>query len=196
MDDHCLTPHGTTPLQYISDSSVGTLYWTCSYCHDAFIALLKRGATEVMCYKFSLEFSQEQGIVAWADKVIYKKFSRPGMQEGDFWKIHLGCCIQLEPSDLNGSKFLQDLLEDVLIHPMLSALRKHIEHYCETVEESPGIWVTWPMGNTNPQHDNDDGSWRTNSDHFEEAVLLAQHTDEALQWPHNNAEDLLVILLN
>jgi len=49
-------------------------------------------------------------------------------------------------------------------------------------------------GNTNPQHNNDDGSWHTNSDHFEEAVLLAQHTDEALQWPHNDAEDLLVIV--
>jgi hypothetical protein len=130
-----------TPLQYISDSSVGTLYWTHSYRRDAFITLLNQGATEVMCYKFSLEFSQERGIVVWADKVIYEKFSRPGMQEGDFWKIHFGRCIQLEPSDFNGSEFLQDLLEDVLIHPMLLALSKHIEHCWETVEESPGIWV-------------------------------------------------------
>ena len=84
MDDRCLTPRGMTPLQCISDSSVGTLYWTRGYRRDAFITLLKRGATEVMCYKFSLEFSQEQGIVVWADEVIYEKFSGPGMREGDF----------------------------------------------------------------------------------------------------------------
>jgi len=73
---------------------------------------------------------------------------------------------------------------------MSSALSKHIEDRWETVEESPGIWVTRPMGNTNPQHDDDD-SWCTDS---EEAVLLAQHTDEALQRQHNDAEDLPVIL--
>ena len=66
------------------------------------------------------------------------------MQKGDFWKIHLGRQIELDEDDFDGSQFLEGLLEDVLLFPMASYVGDRAEGRWETVEESPGIWVTRP----------------------------------------------------
>jgi hypothetical protein len=116
-----------------------------------------------MCETFHLEFS-EDGIFAWADEDIYEQFSGPAMSKGDFWKIHLGRRIELDEDDLDGSMFIEGLLEDVLLYPaqisILSKASNSRNGYCytlnnrlqdswETVEEAPGIWVTRLMMSRN-----------------------------------------------
>jgi hypothetical protein len=104
-----------------------------------------RGATRLMCETFHLEFNHKNGIVAWADGDIYDVFSGPQMKPGDFWKIQLGRCIQLDPDDFDGSLFLEDFLEEVLLYPMRSTLSARTKERWETVQEAPRIWVTRPM---------------------------------------------------
>ncbi|KAF7306955.1 hypothetical protein MIND_00488300 [Mycena indigotica] len=103
--------------------------------------LRKRGATRLMCETFNLEFSEETGIVAWADGDLYTEFAGPSMQKGDFWKIMLGRCVELDDDDLDGSQFIETLVEETLVQP---AAIETCSLYWETVEESPGIWVTRP----------------------------------------------------
>jgi hypothetical protein len=91
-----------------------------------------------MCETFNLEFDAENGIAAWADEDLYGDYAGPLMQKGDFWKIMLGRRIQLEEDDPDGSLFIEALLEDALIFPTKRGP-------WETVEESPGIWVTRPV---------------------------------------------------
>jgi hypothetical protein len=92
-----------------------------------------------MCETFNLEFDTDTGIIAWADGDLYDEFAGPLMQMGDFWKIFLGRRIELDEEDLDGSLFIEAVLEDVLIFPLISGSK------WETVEESPGIWVTRPI---------------------------------------------------
>jgi hypothetical protein len=102
---------------------------------DEYTQLLRRGATRLMCETFHLEFTKEDGIFAWADQNLYEEFAGPLMQPGDFWKIHLGRRIELDEDDLDGAQFLEELLEDALY------FASHLIPW-ETVEETPGIWVT------------------------------------------------------
>jgi hypothetical protein len=96
-----------------------------------------------MCETFNLEFSEKDGIFAWADEDIYEQFSGPAMLKGDFWKIHLGRRIELDEDDLDGSMFIEGLLEDVLLYPpRWCTVNKRRKEVWETVEETPGIWVT------------------------------------------------------
>lgn len=98
-----------------------------------------------MCETFHLEFDHKNGIVAWADGDIYDVFSGPKMKPGDFWKIQLGRCIQLDADDFDGSQFLEDFLEEVLLYPIRSTLSARTKERWETVQEAPRIWVTRPM---------------------------------------------------
>ena len=110
---------------------------------EEFRALLQRGATRLMCETFHLSFSEKEGIIAWADDVIYEQFSGPAMLKGDFWKIHLGRRIELDEDDLDGSMFIEGLLEDVLLYPQhWYTMKRYRNGGWETVEESPGIWIT------------------------------------------------------
>ena len=96
-----------------------------------------------MCETFHLSFSEKEGIIAWADEDIFEQFSGPAMLEGDFWKIHLGRRIELDEDDMNGSMFIEGLLEDVLLYPHhWHSVEKYRNEAWETVEESPGIWIT------------------------------------------------------
>jgi len=70
-----------------------------------------------MCETFHLEFSYEDGIFTWADEDVYEQFSGSAMLKGDFWKIHLGRRIELDEDDLDGSMFIEGLLDDVLLCP-------------------------------------------------------------------------------
>jgi len=95
-----------------------------------------------MCETFHLEFSYEHGIFAWADPELYEEFAGPQMRIGDFWKIHLGRRITLDDDDFDGSDFIEGLIEDALLFPLRDASSLRDFEKWETVEESPGIWVT------------------------------------------------------
>lgn len=138
------------------------------YRAEEFRALLRRGVTRLMCETFHLEFSNINRIFAWADEDIYEQFSGPAMQHGDFWKIHLGRRIELDEDDLDGSMFIEGLLEDVLFYPSYSSTveRQHKEAW-ETVKESPGIWVTRLMV-SRKMADSDSENESTDTDEYEE----------------------------
>jgi hypothetical protein len=93
-----------------------------------------------MCETFHMEFSNETGIVAWANEEIYEQFAGPAMRDDDFWKIYL---VELESHDIDGSDYLLGFLEEVLLYPMRPPNGPCGGQY-ETVEESPGIWATRP----------------------------------------------------
>jgi len=115
-----------------------------------------------MCETFQLSFSEQDGIIAWADGDIYEQFSGPAMLKGDFWKIALGRRIELDEDDLDGSMFIEGLLEDMLLYPPAwSTMNKYRNEGWETVEESPGIWITRLisariMGDTDGESENSD----------------------------------------
>jgi hypothetical protein len=140
--DRSRIPRGTTPLLDMNPSESVPLpgyYWR----EEEFRALLRRGATRLMCQAFHLEFSEENGIFAWADEDIYEQFAGPAMLHGDFWKIHIGRRIELDEEDLDGSMFIEGLLEDVLLYPFRWSTTNELRNGgWETVEESPGIWIT------------------------------------------------------
>lgn len=128
-------PRSTTPLLRRSKIKVAQPPNVYLRRMDEYTQLLRRGATRLMCETFHLEFTKEDGIFAWADQNLYEEFSGPLMQPGDFWKIHLGGRIELDEDDLDGAQFLEELLEDALY------FANHLIPW-ETVEETPGIWVT------------------------------------------------------
>lgn len=112
-----------------------------------------------------MEFKQKTGMVAWADQSLYQTFAGPAMQKGDFWKIHFGRCIELDDDDLDGSQFIEDLLEDALIFPLRSDLSNRTHERWETIEETPGIWATRPMASLGVEvEDNSDDMDENGSD--------------------------------
>jgi hypothetical protein len=138
-DDACvrssrfLALRGTTPLRDLREDDTPPPNYEGTT--DEYTALLQRGATRLMVATFHLGFNNKSGIVAWADNEIYKVWASPVMQQGDFWKIMLGRTIVLGADDLDGSVWLDEFLEDVLMFP---------DGMWETIEESPGVWVTRP----------------------------------------------------
>ncbi|KAJ7837587.1 hypothetical protein B0H14DRAFT_2791282 [Mycena olivaceomarginata] len=135
--DRLSGPRGDTPLRDDGQNSLPpSLYLSRQVEYEE---LRQRGATRFMCETFNLEFDADDGITAWADGDIYDEFAGPLMQTGDFWKIMLGRRIQLGDDDPDGSLFMEALLEDALIFPLVS------EYKWETIEESPGIWATRPI---------------------------------------------------
>ncbi|KAJ7492580.1 hypothetical protein FB451DRAFT_539204 [Mycena latifolia] len=155
--DRVARPRGGTPLQEVDHLFVPPSQ-TYSGGLDEYEQLRRRGATRLMCETFHLEFYPDCGIVAWADSDIYEEFAGPLMQKGDFWKIMLGRRIKLDEDDPDGSAFMEALLEDALVFPLISTCK------WETVEESPGIWVTRAIGitprgtATGSEHDSADDS--------------------------------------
>lgn len=124
-----------------------------------------------MIATFQMTFSEEEGIIAWADDEIYQQFSGPGMKNGDQWKIMLGRRIRLDVDDLDGSIFVEELLEDAIMHPLLA------DPTWETVrvEGDSKVWVTRPIGER-PSGDDvmpgDDGE-EESGDETEENTNLA-----------------------
>lgn len=115
-----------------------------------------RGATRTMCETFNLEFKNETGIIAWADCGLFESMSGPAMRKGHLWKIYLGRRIQLNDDDLDGSEFIEDLLEDAVLFPLRSSRSSRVQERWETVQESAGLWATRPMAN--PHEDTDEDS--------------------------------------
>lgn len=140
VSDRFPQPRGTTPLLEVDPADDRPRGWHGTY--NALEALLARGATRLMIATFQMTFDEEEGIVAWADDEIYERFSGPGMKPGDQWKIMLGRRIKLDVDDLDGSIFIEDLLEDAVTN------RFPANPTWETVrlEGDPKVWVTRPIG--------------------------------------------------
>lgn len=129
--DRSLVPRGDTPLC----DAIRFKKTPHGYSKADFTHLLKRGATRLMVETFSLEFTPEDGIFAWADQELFDEFSGPAMKVGHKWRIHLGRKIMLDEDDLDGSEFVEGLLEDALLFPVDFAR-------WETMQEVTGIWTT------------------------------------------------------
>ncbi|KAG9047059.1 hypothetical protein FS837_003145 [Tulasnella sp. UAMH 9824] len=140
VSDRFLQPRGITPLLEVDPADGHPRGWDGTW--KMLEALLARGATRLMIATFQMTFDQQEGIVAWADDEIYQRFSGPGMKKGDQWKIMLGRRIKLEVDDLDGSIFIEDLLEDAVTHQFPT------NPTWETVrlEGDPKVWVTRPIG--------------------------------------------------
>ncbi|KAL5492887.1 hypothetical protein ACEPAI_4335 [Sanghuangporus weigelae] len=144
--DRCLRLRGTTPLREVDNPRELS-----GYSKDEYNSLIARGATRQMCETFFLEFTQEKGIVAWADDELFKSFSGMSMKNGDNWKIYLGRRIHLDEDDIDGAQFIEDLLEEVLLFPSshlrgpLGLERAKREMRWVTEQESRGIWATRPV---------------------------------------------------
>ncbi|KAG6905913.1 hypothetical protein DXG01_016969 [Tephrocybe rancida] len=130
--DRVQAPRGDTPLPDIGRA----IRPVAGYSPEHYMALLQRGATRLMIETFNLEFTYETGIFAWADSTLYEQFAGPKMLEGDFWKIQLGRRFYLNDEDLDGASFIEGVLEDAVLFAGKDGAR------WDTVEESPGIWVT------------------------------------------------------
>ncbi|RDB18226.1 hypothetical protein Hypma_000466 [Hypsizygus marmoreus] len=129
-------------------------------------ALLRRGATRLMIETFNLEYTFEKGIFAWADGELYNQFAGPKMRKGDFWKIQLGRRFNVDEDDLDGSIFIEGLLEDALLFPAKQAW--------ETVEEYPGIWLTRLI----PMQDVDDNDKGSDSDSASDSSMYDDKFDD------------------
>ncbi|KAF9462795.1 hypothetical protein BDZ94DRAFT_1260361, partial [Collybia nuda] len=153
--DRSRTRRGTTPLRecppYLNIPLIYREDWRVPGRFEEYESLISRGATRLMCETFHLEYSEETGIFAWADGDLYEQFAGPQMQKGDFWKIYLGRCVVLDEEDLDGASFIEGLLEEVLLFPPFDGFG-----VWETVEESPGIWVTRPVMTADPDEAIDD----------------------------------------
>lgn len=165
--DRILHPRGTTPtLRRVAVSMpsewLGRDIWE-------YNALRFRGATHDMINLFQMEFTHESGIVAWADDELYDRFSGSAVLKGDQWKIMLGRCIALEPDDVDGSRFLEDLLEDAVVRP----INRLWETYRIT---NTRIWVTQPIRNSAiRRHSESDSS---DSETFDEVNDPILHLDD------------------
>ncbi|KAG8946982.1 hypothetical protein FRC04_011278 [Tulasnella sp. 424] len=134
-------PRGSTPLLE-GDSTQYYFLENWNGTPQMYESLMARGATRLMIVTFQMTFDEEEGIIAWADDEIYKQFSGPGMMNGDQWKIMLGRRIKLDVDDLDGSIFIEDLLEDAIVrrfpdNPTWETVR---------VKENSNVWVTRPIG--------------------------------------------------
>lgn len=150
--DRQVHPRGSTPLGFVDPSRVMPANVPHAYTErqKEYRALLARGATKFMCETFLLEFTPDTGIIAWADEGLFKEFSRPAMEVGDKWKIHLGRRIELSEEDADGAMFIEELLEEAVYFPSGSNSR-WITH-----EEEPGLWVTSPNATVITEEDFDE----------------------------------------
>ena len=145
--------------------------------------LLQRGATRLMCEAFHLEYTYDKGIFAWADSKLYEEFAGPTMKVGDFWKIHLGRRVMLDDDDLDGSAFIEGLLEDALYFPLRGEGSERKFEKWETVQET-GIWVTRLQENRIDEGDGDNEDaefeFSDEEDEDQQCDKARQLEDEAL----------------
>jgi hypothetical protein len=147
-----------------------------------------------MCETFHLEYTEVKGIHAWADWEIYHHYAGPHMEKGDFWKIHLGRRVELDEEDLDGSMFIEDLLEDALMYPMRSKTCERTYDKWETIEEIPGIWLTRLQAHKEDDLDHDDILSEDDSSEHECSSQLSEATsdeDRELENPSGPAVHVL-----
>lgn len=125
---------------------------------DTFFALLQRGATSLMCDKYKLFLHENLGIYAVADEELLDNFRGRDMGPNDTWTIYLGRMIVLDRDDKDGSRFIQDLVEDVVMYPLRIGMREGwVNGERWTTERAEGLpsdkrggstcvdWITRPI---------------------------------------------------
>ncbi|KAF6763356.1 hypothetical protein DFP72DRAFT_875412 [Ephemerocybe angulata] len=140
-DDRASKPRGTTPLLERPKFGVVT---PLSYANrsEEYANLIRRGATRAMCEQFNLEFTQNGGIYAWANQDILDEFMTSIAKEGDQWKIYLGRRIELDEEDLDGTQFIEGILEDGVLFCRREG--RGIQPRWVTVKDGKTTWVTRP----------------------------------------------------
>jgi len=179
--DRSLVPRGDTPL--LPDSMFDRYPPPVEYRgprEGEYKELLRRGATRIMCETFRLEFSQQCGIYAWADPQLFEDFSGPAMKQYDFWKIHLGRRVTLDHDDEDGSAFIDGLLEDALFFPFRKPTSERTFEQWETVEDTPGIWVTRLKANRDPFEEtmDDENEYESDTDWDEYSDFYDSDNDD------------------
>ncbi|KZV86810.1 hypothetical protein EXIGLDRAFT_774282 [Exidia glandulosa HHB12029] len=137
-------PRGTTPLLGVAVDAAPVSF---SGTFEAYRALLQRGATPAMVELFRLQWSADNGIVAYATPDLFHDWAGPAMERGDVWKIALGRKITLDENDVDGSRWIRDFLDEFLSSSAW-----------ETVRERHGEWVTRPKvkdDNAAPEAENE-----------------------------------------
>ncbi|KAK4705559.1 hypothetical protein P7C70_g644, partial [Phenoliferia sp. Uapishka_3] len=150
--DRSLERRSTTPLLEVPPILTPALFGNTTHSLDVFRILLSRGATPQMISLYQLEFTDDEGIVGWADEDIFDAFSGNEMKKGDTWKIYLGRRLSLTPTDVDGSTFLHELLDDVCFSESQYYADPRYEEEdvgdevlrWETTRVVKGIWQTKP----------------------------------------------------
>ncbi|KAF8322302.1 hypothetical protein DL93DRAFT_2223885 [Clavulina sp. PMI_390] len=139
ISDRQMAPRGDTPIfQDAVDMSEEHRPFDVS--SEQYSQLIGRGASREMILQFQLHFEEQSGIFAWADQDLFDMYSTEVMAEGDTWKIALGRHIVRNHDDLDGSMFIEELLDEIL---------RWSTHQWETVKDGDSSWVTRPKAPEN-----------------------------------------------
>lgn len=76
--------------------------------------LESRGATLSMIQTFHMRFDHSLGIIAWLDNCLMDEFASEAVVDGESWKVYLGREIHLHESDLDGSRYIFEIVDDSL----------------------------------------------------------------------------------
>lgn len=74
--------------------------------------LESRGATLSMIQTFHVRFDHSLGIIAWLDNCLMDEFASETVAKGESWKVYLGREIHLHESDLDGSRYIFEIIDD------------------------------------------------------------------------------------
>ncbi|ORY89160.1 hypothetical protein BCR35DRAFT_329609 [Leucosporidium creatinivorum] len=74
--------------------------------------LESRGATLSMIETFHLRFDYSLGIIAWLDNCLMDEFASAAVVDGESWKVYLGREIHLKDDDLDGARYIFEVLDD------------------------------------------------------------------------------------
>ncbi|KAF8322301.1 hypothetical protein DL93DRAFT_2223884 [Clavulina sp. PMI_390] len=136
ISDRQMAPRGDTPiLQDAVDAS--EVHRPFEIPSEHYSQLIGRGASREMIQQFQLSYDEQTGIFAWADQDLFDMYSSSLMAEGDTWKIALGRQIVRNYDDLDGSIFMEDLLDEIL--------ECSRPNEWETVKEGDDCWITRPI---------------------------------------------------
>jgi hypothetical protein len=86
----------------------------------------------------------ERGIVATLTPEIKETFGGPEMGPEDIWKLYLGRTVRLDPTDIDGSEFIEGLLEDILFFSAAHYQQRNKNWQTERSIYQRNVWVTQP----------------------------------------------------
>ncbi|KAF5325702.1 hypothetical protein D9611_000422 [Ephemerocybe angulata] len=138
-DDRATVARGTTPLLDLPKEGVIIPLSYADGRAQEYLELIKRGATRLMCEEFSLEWTSEGGIWAWVNQALMDELGGHAM-EGCTWKVYLGRRIQLDAEDVDGSVFVEGILED----GVLFSGKRRAAWVTVKDPEDDEVWVTRP----------------------------------------------------
>lgn len=130
--------------------------------------------------------------MAWADEQLFQDYSTDVMAQGDRWKIYLGRRLCLSYDDIDGSIFIEDLIDEI-IHSLSP------DRWITVKRQN--VWITRPVefprdanGDDNDLEFDSDGYWVDPDEWYEdqknkEAVDKGEMYEE--DWIHDQAASRL-----